>query len=165
MCGGAVSAFHPQLSSRHSFCRMECGNIALSCIFKCLVFWCDVSSSKVCSQFWMHVLICSYRDGGGCRTVCTYPSDYFVFHVSQLYMKWWTALLSLMSLHCSGKSNIVPILGCVREQDHVVLLMPFVKHERFSVSTAHLSDAVILPGTVLCCFDELLHTVMHRLVW
>ncbi|XP_065195512.1 uncharacterized protein LOC135826836 [Sycon ciliatum] len=31
-----------------------------------------------------------------------------------------------------GKHNIVPVLGCIRENDHVVLVMPFVPHQRFT---------------------------------
>ena len=32
-----------------------------------------------------------------------------------------------------GRDNVCPVLSCIRENDHIVLVMPHVPHDRFQV--------------------------------
>ena len=58
------------------------------------LLWCDMTDSKLFSQFCMRVGCFSHRVGGVCSSVCANPSDYSAFRLPQLYLTTKVELIS-----------------------------------------------------------------------
>ena len=40
-----------------------------------------------------------------------------------------------MTLGCSGRDNVMGVSACLREKDHVIIVMPYFPHDKFQVTT------------------------------
>ena len=93
-------------------------------------FWCDVTGSKLFSQFrlYVHVQLFSCRGSSGCGHVCTHLSDHSTFHSPHLYSAFQSTCMSYrrptirriycIILHAPKTDIFIPVLSFSRKAFH-----------------------------------------------
>ena len=59
-----------------------------------------------------------------------------------------------------GKDNVIEVKACVREKDHVVIVMPYFPHEKFQVS---FSDTSLHFTLTVYIFSSRMYLLMKNL--